>query len=175
MPTEQRVIASKPKIGARPAPAAAPPEETASAGGGGKKKMMLVVLLVVLLGGGAGYWFVLGPGAGKEAAAEEVVEPGTAEPTGKPGKVLTTEPISINLAGGHYLRLGLGLQLSETAYKPDGAAAVDAAITLFSGRSVTEVNSPEGREALKEELRHSVWKLYKGDVLDVYFTDYVSQ
>lgn len=183
MPTETRVIASKPKIGARPAPAAAVAEAEDGPATKSRKGLVIgLVLALVLAGGGAGYWFVLGPGAaageGSEdpAGADGAAEPGpVGPPDGKPGKVLSAPAVSINLAGGHYLRLGLGLQLSEAAYKPDPAAAVDAAITLFSGRSITEVNDAESRDALKTELRERLWELYDGDVLDVYYTDYVTQ
>ena len=43
-------------------------------------------------------------------------------------------PIQINLAGGHYLRIGLALQLTDSASKEiDGSKALDATIDLFSG------------------------------------------
>ena len=46
--------------------------------------------------GGAGYWFVLKPG-------------GSAEP--KPGAIMSLESTQINLASGHYLKIGLALVL----------------------------------------------------------------
>lgn len=175
--TEQRVISTKPKIGARPPsggiaasekPAA---DEAEKKPKGGKKKLLLVVgLVLVVLVAGAAYWFLLGPGAGKADAAEEVEPPPVA------GEVLTVEAVSINLQGGHYLRLGLGLQLTEEVEEaPDTARALDLAIALFSGRTVAEVSDAATREALKAELAHQLAEAYEGEVMGLYFTDYVSQ
>lgn len=172
MPTEQRVISSKPTIGARPTakPAAPEPEATEEKAKGGKKKLVLVLVAVLVLGGGAGWWFLLGPGAGEQAEV--------AEPAPEPGEVVVVEPISLNLADGHYLRLGLGLQLTVDAggHGPvDTARALDHAIDLFSGRKVSEVSSTEGRDALKAELLTRLEEAYHGEVMDLYFTDYVTQ
>lgn len=174
--TEQRVISTKPKIGARPPsggiagsekPAA---EEAEKKPKGGKKKLLIAVLAALVVVAAAAYWFLLGPGAKKGEAAEEVEPPPVA------GEVLTVEAVSINLQGGHYLRLGLGLQLTEEVEEaPDTARALDLAIALFSGRTVAEVSDPATREALKAELAHQLSETYHGEVMGVYFTDYVSQ
>ena len=175
MPTEQRVIASKPKIGARPAgpgsigeskPSADAPKKTKK--GLSKKKLLILVGIVVLVLGGAGYWFLLGPGAG-----EKVPEP---EPPPVAGQVITVEPVSLNLAAGHYLRLGMGLQLTaEVTEAPDTARALDLAIALFSGHTVEEVSTPEARQAFKDQLTAELVEAYEGEVMAVYFTDYVTQ
>ena len=86
--------------------------------------------------------------------------------------------MSINLADGHYLRLGLGLQLTleAGAHGPvDAAPARDAAIALFSGRTVAEIADPTTREALKAELTETLKTAYHGEVMAVYLTDYVTQ
>ncbi len=175
MPTEQRIIASKPAIGASgktSAAAAAPAAEPPKEGKKGKKKLVLILLAVVLvLGGGAGWYFLMGPGAAPADAA--AAEP---EPEPEPGEVLTVEAVSINLAGGHYLRLGIALQLTTEVHEEISSAhALDLAIALFSGRTVEEVSSPEGRDRLKDELRHQLDEAYHGEVMDVYLTDYVTQ
>jgi len=172
MPTEQRVIASKPKIGAKPSGSAEAEVAEAPAKGGKKKLMMIVIGVVVVLAAGAAYWFLLGPGKAPADGAEVVVE----EPEPEKGAVLAIEAVSINLAGGHYLRLGLGLQLTaEIEEEPDSARALDLAIALYSGRTVEEVAGAEGREALKSELLHQLDEAYEGEVMDVYLMDYVTQ
>ncbi|MCL3860867.1 flagellar basal body-associated protein FliL [Actinotalea sp. K2] len=172
MPTEQRIIASKPKIGARPAPGAPAVEAEPEAAPKSKKKLVIIVVAALLLvGGGGGYWFLLGPGAGASEAQE-------AEPPPEPGEVLTVDPVNLNLAGGHYLRLGLGLQMTADAGghgKVDTARALDLAIALFSGRTVEEVSDAETRDALKAELLHQLEEAYHGEVMGLYFTDYVTQ
>lgn len=177
MPTEQRVISTKPKIGARPPGAGAigesrtPPEATEAKTKKKrlpKKVLLALMAVVVLLGSGAAYWFLLGPGGG---TAEAVVEPEVVK-----GEVITVEPVSLNLAGGHYLRLGLGLQLVEGVEEaPDTARALDLAIALFSGHTVEEVSTAEARQAFKDELTHQLVEAYEGEVMAVYFTDYVTQ
>lgn len=165
--TEQRVLSTKPKIGARPTAGAAAEEPAAPPAKGKKKLVMMVLAAVLVLGGGAGYWFLMGPGAGEKVEAT---------PAPVPGEVLTVDPVSINLADGHYLRLGLGLQLIEEVHAPVSPAhALDLAIALYSGRTVEEVTSAEGRAALKAELKHQIDEAYHHDVMDVYLTDYVTQ
>ena len=172
MPTEQRVIASKPKIGAKPIGGAPAEASEAPAKKGKKKLLLLIVGLVVVLAAGGAYWFLMGPGAAAKDGAEVVVE----ETEPEKGAVMTIEAVSINLAGGHYLRLGLGLQLTaEIEEEPDTARALDLAIALYSGRTVEEVSGAEGREALKDELLIQLDEAYEGEVMDVYLMDYVTQ
>lgn len=172
MAVEQRVISSKPKIGAKNAPSTPSNEEPEEPKKKSKKKLLIIVLAAVLLlgGGGAAYFFLLAPKGGEEAAVVEEPEP-------EPGAVVAVDSISINLAGGHYLRLGLGLQLTAEAGEetPDTARALDLAIALFSQRSVDEVSDLAQRAALKEELVHQLEEAYEGEVMDVYFTDFVTQ
>jgi flagellar FliL protein len=111
--------------------------------------------------GGAAYWFVLKP---------------KPEPKPEPGEVVALEPIQINLEGGHYLKIGVALQLTTTvAHEADGSKALDATIELFSGRSMDELTRHESRAKLKKELLKELEHDYHGDVMDVYFTDFVTQ
>ena len=127
---------------------------------GGKKKKILIVLAVVLLVAGAGYWFFLKP--------SKPTEP-------KAGAILPLESTQINLASGHYLKLGLALQLTDSAAEVDGSKALDAAIDLFSGRSINEVSKTEDRKHLKEKLNTELEEAYDGEVMSVYFTEFVTQ
>ncbi|GAA4628810.1 flagellar basal body-associated FliL family protein [Cellulomonas oligotrophica] len=174
MAVEQRVVSSgkigggKPggSIGARdktPEPPPEPPKKS-------KKLLFIIIGVVVLVLGGAAAFFLLGSGGGEP-------EP---EPTQEPGDILTIEPISLNLADGHYLRFGMSLQFaySEGGYdapEPDGSKAIDIAIALYSGRELAEVSSGEGREELKTELLQRIEEAYHGEVMDVYLTNYVTQ
>jgi flagellar FliL protein len=126
---------------------------------GGKKKL-LIMLVAVLAIGGAAYWFVLRP---HPAAAP------------KPGEVVKLDPIQVNLASGHYLKIGIALQLTQGATEVDGSQALDATIQLFSGRDMAQLTKPSQREKLKHELEASLEKRYDGDVMDVYLTDFVTQ
>jgi len=126
------------------------------------KRKLILALVAVLVILGAGAYFVLKP-AGK---------PGPP----KPGAVVKLDSIQVNLAGGHYLRLGLALQETATAKEDvDGSKALDAAIALFSGQSVADIDQGQTRTALKTKLSHQLTDLYDGDVMGVYFTEFVTQ
>lgn len=143
---------------APPAPQAEAPDEEKK-GGKAKKLIILVVLLLVV--GGAGYWFFLKP------------PPAPPEPV--PGEVVALDPIQVNLADGHYLRIGVALQLEAEAHEIDGSKALDAVIELFSGVDMAELSKKDHREEFKHELNKELEHAYHGDVLEVYFTEFVTQ
>ena len=139
-----------------------PQTEAPEREGGGRSRRKVVLLLVVTLVAAlaATWWLVLRPAA-------------PAEPV--PGEVVSLEPIQINLASGHYLRIGLALQLTEDAHEADGSKALDATIELFTGRSMDELTRRESRAKLKKELLKELEHEYHGDVMGIYLTDFVTQ
>jgi flagellar FliL protein len=137
------------------------PEEEQSSGGGRRKKLVVAAVLLLVLGG-AGYWFLL--------------KPSGPPPPPEPGEVLVLDAVQVNLEGGHYLRIGIALQLvADVADAPDGSKALDATIDLFSGREITELSKAKERHQLKEELMEHLEHEYHGDVMEVYFTEFVTQ
>jgi flagellar FliL protein len=149
---------------------APPTEETEDGPKKSKKKLIIIVVLVLALAGG-GYFMFLKP------KGPAVVPPP------EPGAVLKLDPITLNLADGRYLKLGLALQFTVEAgaggghggAEPDGSHALDLAIAQLSNRKITELNSAEAREKAKEELKKAVEKAYHEAVMDVYFTEFVMQ
>ena len=135
---------------------------------GGKKKLILIVLVVLLLAAGAAaYFFVFASG---EAEAEEPVA----------GSVLKLDPIAVNLAGGGYLKIGVTLEFTEEGTAgghggsgPDGSKATDLIISTFSQAQPEDVTG--AREALKEALEAKVIEAYHGDVMNIYYNEYVTQ
>jgi flagellar FliL protein len=132
-------------------------EETVQ--GGRSRKKLIVILVAVLAIGGGGY---------------QMFRPKPAAPP-KPGEVVKLEPIQINLAASHYLRVGIALQLTEGAAKVDGSKALDATIDEFSGLGMTDVNDPVKRASYKKALEKELDHRYEGDVMGVYFTEFVTQ
>jgi flagellar protein FliL len=131
---------------------------------GGKKKLV-VILAVVLLAAGAGAYFFLFSGSSTPAA-----------PT--PGAVVVVDPVAVNLAGGGYLKVGVGLQLTAAAgEKVDVAKAQDLLISTFSMAKPADVNG--SRDALKAALEKKIIEAYKKDgtelVMGIYLTQYVTQ
>lgn len=127
----------------------------------GKRKKALV-LLVILAVTGAAAWFYM--------------KPVDAEAAPVPGEVLKLEPIQLNLAAGRYLRIGIAIQgVYSGKEELEGSKALDATIELFSGRQMEDLAEPKQRDALKLALREELKERYDGDVIDVYFTDFVTQ
>jgi flagellar FliL protein len=131
--------------------------------GGGSKKKLIVVVLVALLAAGGGVWFF-------------VLRGPSAPPVPKPGVVLKLDSINVNLADSHYLKVGLALQ-TTTAASPDidGSQALDIAISQLSGRTMSDLAAPAKREKAKEALVKAVSEAYDGEIMDVYFTEFVMQ
>ena len=137
-------------------------------GGKGSRKKLLLIAAPAALAVLALVWFFFLSGPSEEEKKE------AAKP--KPGEVVKIDPIHINLADGHFLKLGLALQATENAHEPpDGSKALDLAIALFSGKEVTEINSGKHREEAKKHLLKEVGEAYEGEVMDVYFTEFVTQ
>lgn len=176
MPIEQRVVATPPaKIGARiggGAPAAKPtePDEPAKPEKPSRRRLLVLVVVAVLLAGGAYVAKSQLLGSDKTAGTAAV------HATPKPGAVVKIDPISLNLQGGHYLRLGLALQLTaQTKESPDTSKALDLAISLWSGHTVDEVSDAATRDKLKADLTTKLDTAYDGEVMGVYLTTYVTQ
>jgi len=132
---------------------------------GGKKKLLLILAVVLVAAAGAAYFFLF---SGGSAEAEEPVE----------GEVLVIEPVAVNLAGGGYLKIGLALQFAEGAggghgSGPDGTKATDLVISTFSQAQPADVNG--AREALKEALEQKIIEAYHGEVMEIRYTEYVTQ
>jgi flagellar FliL protein len=131
--------------------------------GGSKKKLVIIAIVVLLAVGGAGVkLFVLG-GSGAPAKPQ-------------PGAVLKLDSINVNLADGHYLKIGLALQTTTKASAEiDGSQALDIAISQLSGRKMADLELPAKRAKAKETLVKAVSEAYDGEIMDVYFTEFVMQ
>jgi len=144
----------------------------AEAGGTTKSKKKLIIIVaaaVLLLGGGgaAAYLFLFGKhgtaehGNAKEAAADEPEDDGGAK--GKPPTYLSFEPFVVNVAGEtveRYLQVGVDVKLSS----PEMADSVkqrmpeirNSILLILSSKRVEELNTLEGKNALRDELRDAV-------------------
>jgi len=139
----------------------------APAGKKGKKKLLMMVAAGFMVAAGVGGYMILGKGGG-DAAAEE--------PKPEPGAVVALDAVTVNLADGHYLKIKLALQATaETAEEPDGSKALDRAIEQFSEYEMGELSTTEGRHKAKDKLREELKEAYEGEIMDVYFTEFVMQ
>jgi flagellar FliL protein len=134
-----------------------------------KKMLMIIVAAVVLLGGGGGAFFML-KGSSKAEAAP------------KKGVVTAIDSaITINLADAHYLKLGFSLQQTSDAGTEavDTSEALNLAIDEYTGKTVAELSTEKGREEAKADLLKQIVKAYtvekKQEVMDIYYTSFVTQ
>jgi flagellar protein FliL len=133
-----------------------------------KKMLIIIVAAVVLLGGGAGAFFMMKGGSKAEAAPKK----GTV--------VAITDPLTVNLADSHYLKLQFSLQqTTDVSEDVDTSEAINLAIDEYTGKSVAELSTDKGREKVKEELLAKIVKAYttdgKKEIMDIYYTQFVTQ
>ncbi len=149
---------------------AAAPAETDQAPQGRRRKLVLLVV-PVLLALVAAWYLVLGPGSGGSAAEE----PKEVEL----GEVVALEPITMNLADGRLLKVGLALQLplepSSGHGEVSGSVALDEAIAFLGEHTYAQLAAPAARQEAKKQLSQRVSERYHADVLEVYFTEFVMQ
>ncbi len=100
----------------------------------------------------------------------------TAAPAPEPGAVVSLDPVTINLADSHYLKVGIALQATATAHEePDGSKALNLAIDQYTNVEVSELQTAEGRAKLKEELTEKIKEAYEQEVMAIYYTTFVTQ
>src|SRR5919112_1061010 len=126
------------------------PETEETEGKGGKKKLLLIVGVLLLAAAGAAYFFLFAGSGEAEAAAPEH------------GGYVALEPIAVNLAGG-----------GHGGASVDGAKAYDQIISTFSQAQPADVTG--ARDALKEALEEKIIEAYHGEVMGIYYTEYVTQ
>ncbi len=152
-----------------PAPVPAEPTDVEEVKGS-RKKLFLAAGGGLVLALAAAWFLVLAP-----PGSSGPVEP--TEP--EAGEVVSLEPITMNLADGRLLKVGLAVQLekidgeAETPFS--GAMALDEAITVLGERTFADLSAPGGREKAKSELSHRVAERYEHGVLSVLFTQFVMQ
>jgi flagellar FliL protein len=157
---------------------------------GKKHKGNLIPAVVVAVGLVGGAYMMKGGGSKKAAAGTTVAAGGattTTDAMQSPAtakslaQVAKLEDITLNLADGHFLKLGLALQLAPKAvvtdYTTGGAAAkaLDLAIGVFGTENYAQLVQPAQREQAKAELAKKVVAAYNGQVQGIYLTDFVMQ
>ncbi len=164
-------------------PKAAPAAEGEEQAPKSKKKLVLggVGALVLFFAGGK----VMG-GGGETKTIIKIVNTTTTIPM---GEVVTLDAITMNLADGHVLKVGIGFQLEyeapgagghEAPKSADGdptkgyAQALDIAIDELGQHTMEEL-SGEGRNLAKEALVKRLRKISHGKIEDVYFHQFVMQ
>ena len=104
--------------------------------------------------------------------------------------MLTVDSVTVNLADGHFLKVGLGFQLAigqvaETAKTDNMGAAALNSCSPNCARKPPAISGPKhsnrcasnsaSRSAASEGKEPNPGLKYEGKILTVYFTDFVSQ
>jgi flagellar FliL protein len=128
------------------------------------KKLLVLVVLVAVAGGAA--WFFLLRGDSASAAPKKPEK----------GAVVPIDPININLADGHYLKLGFALQLKKGAKAElDPSEALSIAIDQLTGQSMERLSKTAERRKAVDTLTTAIEKAYGEEVIGLYPTTLVMQ
>lgn len=177
-------------------------KESKSEEGGGKKKsklkliIILVVLLVILVGGGLGaYLFKSKADHGEEAAATdthqqkgETKEKANTSKEKSKGKAAQTivynmGAIIVNLADQgvqRYLKVQIAIELDnpklEEEAKKREPQIKDIIISVLSSKTVADINTPQGKIALKQEILKRInMVITEGEIMDLFFSEFIIQ
>lgn len=163
--------------------------QAAGGGRGGLLKLIIIVVIVlVVLGGTAFALRTFAPGVvpflGGEAEEEGSAAEEAAAAGGKELGVLhSLRPFIVNLvdpSGKRYLKVTLDLELTGPEVKGEVETrrpqVRDTILILLSSKSFEDINTPEGKLRLRNEIISRV-NLYltAGKVKNVYFTEFVVQ
>lgn len=165
-------------------------EEESTEKSGGGKMMPAAMISIALVAAG---YFVGGRGGGDVATTTvtSIVEVEKEEP--EVHHIIDLEPVNVNLAGGHYLRVAISIGMAAAEAKEGEAAdshgakddktvtteptapAADLVLSTFSGKTVEELSTLEGRVQAREALHEGLKEFYGEEVLTVFFTEFVMQ
>lgn len=160
------------------AEAAAAPQEKRK----GRGRLLVLVGLLVVLGGGAGAAWYLGflPYTAAPADAE------AAKPvprTPQVGALHAFDPFIANLEdedGKRYLKAALQVEFYGASPPSDFDARIpqlrDLLLTLFTSKTYSEIRTPEGKAALRDDIINRINRTLGADVVKaVYFTEFIVQ
>jgi len=165
--------------------------EESKSGGGLLPIINLVLLVLVLAVGGFIAWKMM---AMDSSVPEEEVNKAQIEETkipeaemedpDAPPVFMEIEDITVNLADteeSRFLRAKIKLEVrSEEAQlkiEANMVKVMDLVITELSSKKFSDIRTPQGKYALKEDLTYRLNKLVGGGkpIKNLYFTDFVSQ
>ena len=130
---------------------------------GGKKKMILILRRAARASRGAGYWFFLKP-----RAADRRPSPARSSPWSRSRSTSTD---------GHYLQLGIALQLGRRrrgGRRQQGAGRRDRPVQR-ADRSTRSTPAEAARASSRTSSESELEQAYEDEVMDVYFTEFVTQ
>lgn len=164
-----------------------PPAATASSKRGKGRPLVVGAVCAALAAGG---FFIGGKMGGSAPAAAS--PPATEPEAPKVAEIVDLDPVNVNLAEGHYLRISVSVGLPAHEEEAGGggghdeeedtgpvfptAPVADLVLSTFSGRKMDELSNEAGREAARQDLLAGIQNYYgEEEVLTVFFTEFVMQ
>jgi flagellar FliL protein len=134
-----------------------PPEEDAEAPKkrrGGLFKLLIPVVIVLAISGGGAAWYFNQPSDGSKKVEQE-------KPKSGPPAYERLEQFTVNLVGGeHYLQVELSLKLAQANMGEEIKSRMpeirDGVLRLLSAKKVEDLNTPDGKTKLSEEIKIQV-------------------
>lgn len=147
---------------------------------GSRKRLVAIVLVLVVATAGIGFKVL---GSGTAPAAADASAPPTTEPH---GQVTAIESITVNLADGHFLKVGLAFEIHKgkqyppksveiDSYTKGFAREVDASIMILSTFTYDQLVAPDGKVYAKAALNERLSEVSDGAIRDVLFHEFVMQ
>jgi flagellar FliL protein len=159
------------------APAAETPAAPLPATPKQRSAMVPAIVVAIALLGAA---FMLKGGSKDDGGATQASTTESSAVAAADGDVVALDPITMNLASGDILKVGIALQLSTTADAAKatadpaafGARALDETISVLGQYTKAEL-AGTGKNGAKSKLSARVALLYTNEVTGVYFTQFV--
>lgn len=134
-----------------------------AAGKRSRKKLLIIVAAAALALAGVGGYLMLGSSKSTTAAV-------------KPGAVVKLDADTVNLAGGHYLKITVAVQETSTAPSSlDMSMAHELILDEFCNQSIADLLTTGGRDAAKADLEKRLAKQYPDDIMGLYLVGFVMQ
>ncbi|MDX8405939.1 MAG: flagellar basal body-associated FliL family protein [Mariprofundus sp.] len=165
-------------------------EEKEKSSGGLLPIINLVLLVLVLAVGGFVAWKLLSmeqPAAVDDKAAvtqtDDTAIPEAEEENTGPPIMMSIDDITVNLADtdqSRFLRTKIKLEVrseeAQTKVTENMVKVNDMIITLLASKKFSDIRTPQGKYALKEDLVYRLNRIIGGKpIKSLYFSDFVSQ
>jgi flagellar protein FliL len=140
------------------------------------KSLMFIILAVVVgvvlgVGGTVGAQKFIFKSTGQTSSSAAVSK--------TPGPLLPLGEFTVNLQGGAFLKTSITVEVAdtkaETQYKTEDAFLKDRVNTVLANKSLTDVQSAEAREKLRQDLIKQLNQVANNKIQDVLFVSLVYQ
>lgn len=170
-------------------------EAAAPSGGEGKSNKLITILLLVnalaLIGFAALAWMTHSRRMGEASLAEvktsaetvKEVAPASEGDKAKPEDLIIKESFTANLKdpkGRHFAKIDVEIEVPDAFVKEEvnrlRPKIRDFILNVLTSKTFEEVESLDGRNFLKEEIRNKInGYLARGEIRNVYFTQFIIQ